>query len=83
MVSEEIGAQTRQTLENLRAILTHAGASFANVVNMRVCLRNTADFPAFNEAFTEVMAGRCCNCTRIGDAAPTCNVEIDRIAVVD
>jgi 2-iminobutanoate/2-iminopropanoate deaminase len=85
VVSAEIGAQTRQTLENLRAILAHAGASFANVVNMRVCLRDTADFPKFNEAFTEVMAGEKTTRTCIGGTPHRTgvNVEIDCIAVIE
>ena len=85
VVSAEIGAQTRQTLENLRAILAHAGASFANVVNMRVCLREVADFPKFNEAFTEVMAGEKVTRTCIGGTPHRAgvNVEIDCIAVVE
>jgi 2-iminobutanoate/2-iminopropanoate deaminase len=85
VVSDDIQAQTRQTLENLRAILAHAGASFANVVNMRVCLRNVADFPKFNETFGEVMAGEKVTRTCIGGTPHRTgvNVEIDCIAVVD
>jgi 2-iminobutanoate/2-iminopropanoate deaminase len=85
VVSAEIGAQTRQTLENLRAILAHAGATFANVVNMRVCLRNVADFPAFNETFGEIMAGEKVTRTCIGGTPHRTgvNVEIDCVAVLD
>ena len=85
VVSAEIGAQTRQTLENLRAILSHAGASFADVVNMRVCLRDVADFPKFNEAFGEVMAGEKVTRTCIGGTPHRAgvNVEIDCIAVIE
>jgi 2-iminobutanoate/2-iminopropanoate deaminase len=85
VVSADIREQTRQTLANLRAILAHAGAGFANVVNMRVCLRNTADFPAFNEAFGEVMAGEKVTRTCIGGTPHRTgvNVEIDCIAVLE
>ena len=85
VVSNDIAEQTRQTLENLRAILSHAGASFANVVNMRVCLRNVSDFPKFNEAFGEVMAGEKVTRTCIGGTPHRTgvNVEIDCIAVLD
>lgn len=85
VVSSDIAEQTRQTLENLRAILAHAGAGFANVVNMRVCLRNVADFPAFNEAFGAVMAGEKVTRTCIGGTPHRTgvNVEIDCIAVLD
>jgi len=84
VVSEDIQAQTRQTLENLRTILVHAGSSFADVVNMRVCLRYVTDFPKFNEAFGEVMAGEKVTRTCIGGTPHRTgvNVEIDCIAVV-
>jgi 2-iminobutanoate/2-iminopropanoate deaminase len=85
VVSTDIGEQTRQTLANLRAILEHAGAGFAQVVNMRVCLRDVADFPAFNAAFGEVMAGEKVTRTCIGGTPHRTgvNVEIDCIAVLD
>lgn len=57
VVSDDIREQTIQTLTNLRAVLEAGGATIANVVNMRVCLRNVSDFPAFNEAFREFMKG--------------------------
>lgn len=43
VVSDDITVQTRQTLENLLSVLTAAGATLENVVNMRVCLRDVAD----------------------------------------
>lgn len=57
VVAGGIAEQTRQTLGNLKAILEAGGATMAQVVNMRVCLRDTADFPAFNEAFRDFMDG--------------------------
>src|SRR5262249_39791599 len=51
VVSPDIREQTRQTLENLRNVLAAAGLNFTHVVNMRVVLRNTEDFAAFNETF--------------------------------
>src|SRR3990172_2182811 len=57
VASADIRDQTRQTLANLANILSAAGLSMANVVNMRVVLRNTGDFPAFNETFREFVAG--------------------------
>lgn len=85
VVSEDIQAQTRQTLTNLQGVLTAAGATFANVVNMRVCLRNTADFPKFNEAFTEFLQGEKVTRTCIGGTPHRTgvNVEIDCIAMFD
>jgi 2-iminobutanoate/2-iminopropanoate deaminase len=85
VVSPDIGEQTRQTLVNLAAILAAAGLGMANVVNMRVVLRNPEDFPAFNEAFREFMAGEKVTRTCIG-ATPHrkgVNVEIDCVASFD
>ena len=57
VVEGDIVVQTRQTLDNLMKILEAAGATKKNIVNMRVILRNVADFPRFNETFREYMAG--------------------------
>ncbi|MFX7655912.1 Rid family hydrolase, partial [Acinetobacter baumannii] len=53
VVQGEIEVQTRRTLANLRSVLSAAGADFANVVNMRVILRDVRDFKRFNEVFRE------------------------------
>ena len=85
VVSPDIREQTRQTLSNLKNILTTAGLDFSHVVNMRVCLRNTEDFPAFNEAFRDVMAGEKTTRTCIGGTPHRkgVNVEIDCVASYD
>ncbi|MEX2453694.1 MAG: RidA family protein [Rhodospirillaceae bacterium] len=85
VVSEDIQEQTRQTLTNLQGVLAAASATFANVVNMRVCLRNTADFPKFNEAFTAFMQGEKVTRTCIGGTPHRTgvNVEIDCVAMFD
>lgn len=77
-----IAEQTRQTLSNLRAILEAGGASLAQVVNMRVCLRDTADFPAFNEAFRDFMDGEKVTRTCTGGTPHRkgVRVEIDCVA---
>ncbi|HSD44776.1 MAG TPA: RidA family protein [Burkholderiales bacterium] len=82
VVSADIRAQTRQTLKNLVEVLNAGGATLANVVNMRVCLRNTADFPAFNETFREFMAGEKVTRTCTGGTPHRAgvNVEIDCVA---
>ena len=85
VVSADIREQARQTLANLASILSVAGLSMANVVNMRVVLRNTEDFPAFNEAFRAFLAGEKVTRTCIGGTPHRkgVNVEIDCIASFD
>ena len=85
VVSTDIREQTRQTLANLGSVLAAAGLTMANVVNMRVVLRNTDDFPAFNDAFRDFMAGEKVTRTCVG-ATPHrkgVNVEIDCVASFD
>jgi 2-iminobutanoate/2-iminopropanoate deaminase len=85
VVSADIREQTRQTLANLRSVLGAAGLTMGHVVNMRVVLRNTEDFPAFNEAFRDFMAGEKVTRTCVG-ATPHrkgVNVEIDCVASFD
>ena len=47
-VSEDVQAQTRQCMENLKAILEEAGYSFQNVVKCGIFLKNLADFMLVN-----------------------------------
>ncbi len=82
MVSADIREQTKQTLANLKNVLAAARLDFTHVVNMRVVLRNTEDFAAFNETFREFMQGEKVTRTCIG-ATPHrkgVNVEIDCVA---
>jgi 2-iminobutanoate/2-iminopropanoate deaminase len=82
VVSADIREQTRQTLTNIRSVLEAAALNFTHVVNMRVVLRNTEDFPAFNEAFREFLQGEKVTRTCIV-ATPHrkgVNVEIDCVA---
>jgi 2-iminobutanoate/2-iminopropanoate deaminase len=85
VVSADIREQTMQTLNNLKSVLTAAGLDFRHVVNMRVVLRHTEDFPVFNEAFRDTLAGEKVTRTCIGGTPHRkgVNVEIDCVASFD
>ncbi len=51
IVGDEIQAQTRQCLENLKAVLACAGTSLANLMKVNVYLRNMDDFDRFNQVY--------------------------------
>ncbi len=51
VVGDDIQAQTRQCLENLKSILALAGSSMENILKVNCYLRNMNDFDAFNEAY--------------------------------
>ena len=85
VVPGDIEAQTRQTLDNLMIILEAAGATSKNIVNMRVILRDVADFPGFNETFREYFAGEKVTRTCFGGILHRAgiDIEIDCVAMFD
>ena len=50
---DEINAQTRQSLTNMKNILIEAGTDMSAVVKTTVLLANIADFAAMNEVYAE------------------------------
>ncbi len=46
-----VEAQTKQVLENLKAVLEEAGAEFSDVVKTTVYLKDVADFSKMNEVY--------------------------------
>lgn len=56
---EDIAAQTRQSLTNVKAILEAAGYTCANVVKTTVLLADIADFAAMNAVYAEFFAAPC------------------------
>lgn len=63
-ISEDITAQTRQSLTNLAAIIEAAGASLADVVKTTVFIKDMGQFPIINDAyaafFPEAPPARAC-----------------------
>lgn len=49
---DDIAAQTRQSLSNIKAILAEAGMTMADVVKTTVLLADIADFAAMNEVYS-------------------------------
>lgn len=52
----DVAAQTTRTLENVLAIVEASGASFDDVVMLRVYLTTRDDFARMNEAYGEFVA---------------------------
>jgi 2-iminobutanoate/2-iminopropanoate deaminase len=85
VIGGDIALQTRRTLDNLISVLEAAGAAAKNIVNMRVILRDVADFPRFNETFRAYFGGEKVTRTCIGGTPnrPGVNVQIDCVAMFD
>ena len=55
--ADEVGAQTRQSLENVKAILAAADLDLDAVVKSTVFLRSMDDFKAMNAVYAEYFTG--------------------------
>ena len=53
LAGEDVKAQTRQTIENIKSLLAEAGCELSDVMKATVWLTNTGDFAAFNEVYAE------------------------------
>ncbi|WP_418179678.1 RidA family protein [Aliarcobacter lanthieri] len=51
VVNGTVQEQTKQVMENLKAVLEEAGSSFENVLKTTCFLANMEDFVAFNEIY--------------------------------
>ena len=84
-IPDGIAAQTRQVLENLKAVMTAGGADFSNVVKTTVFLKDMNDFPAMNaiygSAFTGATPAR--STVQVARLPKDVLVEIDAIAVLN
>ena len=51
LIGDDIAAQTRQCLQNMKAVLRSAGMGMENVVKTTVLLTDMGDFAAMNEVY--------------------------------
>jgi 2-iminobutanoate/2-iminopropanoate deaminase len=84
LVAGGIAEQTKRALENLRAVLAAAGASFSDVVKTTVFLVEMADFGVMNEVYGQAFGDhRPARSTVAVAALPRgARVEIEVVAVV-
>lgn len=85
IVGTTVREQTRQTMDNLGAVLAAAGVDFADVVRCRVHLADVRrDFAEFDAAYREFFAPPYPARTTVGStlAAEGLLVEIDMVAVL-
>lgn len=55
---DSIAEQTRQSLENVRQVLSAAGSSMEQVLKTTVFLKNMADFPEMNQVYSSFFQGQ-------------------------
>ena len=84
LIAGGITEQTRQVMENLRAILEASGSSLDHVVKATVFLKNIADFAAMNAVYADYLghAKPARSTVAVADLPRGALVEIDFIATV-
>ena len=82
---EDVVAQTRQVMANLRAVLEAAGSTLAQVVKTTIFLVDLGDFTAVNQVYGESFpsAPPARATVQVSRLPRDARVEIEAIAVVD
>src|SRR5687768_5620427 len=57
LAAEDVMGQTKQVMENMKAVLQAAGATFENVVKTTIFLKSMNDFPKVNEVYGTYFKG--------------------------
>ena len=80
----EIKAATKQSLENIKAILEAAGTSLENVVKTVVYIKNMNDFGDVNEVYSEYFKENAParSCVEVARLPKDALVEIEAIAIM-
>ena len=84
VVEGDITVQTRRVLDNVKAILTEAGADFSNVVKTTVFLKDMNDFVPMNRVYAEYYPENCParSAVQVGRLPKDVSVEIETIAYI-
>jgi 2-iminobutanoate/2-iminopropanoate deaminase len=79
-----IASQTRQVLENLKAVLEAGESSLDRVVKATVFLKNMADFGAMNDVYTQYLGGAkpARSTVAVAELPRGALIEIDLVALV-
>ena len=81
---EGIEAQTKQSLENIKAILEAAGTNMENVAKVLIFLKDMNDFSKMNEIyakfFTGIFPSR--SCVQAARLPKDALIEIEAIAII-
>lgn len=84
LTDASIEEQTRQTLENVEAILEAAGCTTSDVLKVTVYLRDMSEYDGMNEAYAEFFAGDppARSAVEIGEMPVDLDVEIEAVATI-
>ena len=85
LVADDVTAQTRQALSNLKAVLEAAGSGLPQIVKTTVFLADMAEFAAMNAAYAEFFPHNppARSTVQVAGLPRQARVEIEAIALID
>ena len=84
LIQDDIKLATRQSIENVKAILEEAGASLNDVVKVTIFIKNMNDFALVNEVYGEYFSEHkpARSCVEVARLPKDGKIEIEAIAVI-
>lgn len=84
MLESDIALQTKQVLQNLKAVLEEAGSSMGGVIKTTIFLASMDDFTAVNEIYAEAFGSHkpARSTVAVKTLPKNALVEIDAIALI-
>lgn len=85
IVEGGVEEQTKQALENLKAVLEEAGTSLDKVVKTTVFIKNMGDFAKINEVYSKYFTTNfpARSCVEVARLPKDLLVEIEAVAVIE
>lgn len=84
LVEGDIKAQAEQSLKNVKAVVTEAGADLTNIVKTTVYLVDMADFGAVNEVYSDFFGDHkpARSCVAVKELPKGAKVEVEVLVVL-
>lgn len=84
LISDDVKKATRQSLENVKAIVEAGGSSVEKIVKVNIFLDDVDDFAAVNEAYAEFFGDHkpARSCVEVGKLPKNGLLEIEAIAEI-
>jgi 2-iminobutanoate/2-iminopropanoate deaminase len=85
IVEGGVQQQTKQVLENLKALLESAGTGLGNVIKTTVFIKDMNEFPKINEIYAEYFSSKqpARSCVEVARLPKDVLVEIEVIAYIE
>jgi len=85
IIEGDIETQTKQSLQNLKAVLKPYSIDFSNIVKVTIFLKDMNSFPMVNEIYSQYFESRfpARSCIEVSRLPKDAQIEIEAIAYCD